>query len=124
MIYEISYKTLIDPVTLSIKFDKIDGFIRIYDRTRYLTLLGFEKYDVIYDKVGYLISLKSGMTYIFSHYFAELKVDSYDYLPKQIILTLHHVITLIRSVLCKDKNHYYYEKFFLKKKCLHQLSKN
>ena len=125
MIYEISYKTLIDPVTLSIKFDKIDGFIRIYDRTRYLTLLDFEKYDVIYDKVGYLISLKSGMTYIFSHYFAELKVDSYDYLPKQVILTLHHVITLIRSVLCTDKNHYYYEKFLKKKNaCINYLKIN
>ena len=112
MVYEISYETLIDPVPLSIKFNKIDGFIRIYDRPRYLTLFGFEKYDVIYDKIRYLISLKSGMTYIFSHYFAKLNFDSYDYLPKQIKLTLHHVITLIKSVLYKDKNHYYYKKFF------------
>ena len=37
----ISYKTLIDI------FDKIDGFIRIYDRTRYLALFGSEKYDTI-----------------------------------------------------------------------------
>ena len=59
-------------------FDKIDGFIRIYDGTRYLTLFGSEKFDVIYDKVRYLISLKSGSAYIFSHYFAKIKVDSYD----------------------------------------------
>ena len=28
--------------------------------------------------VRYLISLKSGITYMFSHYFAKIKVDSYD----------------------------------------------
>ena len=43
MIYDISYKTLIDPKPLRIRFDKIDGFVRIYDGTRYLTLFGSEK---------------------------------------------------------------------------------
>ena len=38
--YDISYKTLIGPKPLRIIFDKIDGFIRIYDRTRYLVLFG------------------------------------------------------------------------------------
>ena len=32
---------------LRIKFNKIDGFIRIYDGTRYLVLFGSEKYDLI-----------------------------------------------------------------------------
>ena len=35
-IYNISYKTLIDSKSFHIRFDKIDGFIRIYDGTRYL----------------------------------------------------------------------------------------
>ena len=65
MIYEISYKTLIGSKPLRIRFDKIDGFIRIYDRTRYLTLFGSEKYDPIYERIRYLISLKSGITCIF-----------------------------------------------------------
>ena len=34
-IYEISYKTSIGPKPLRIRFDKIDGFIRIYYGTRY-----------------------------------------------------------------------------------------
>ena len=34
-IYDISYKTLIDPKPLRIRFDKIDGFIRINDGTKY-----------------------------------------------------------------------------------------
>ena len=81
MIYGILYKTLIDPKTLRNRFDKIDGFIKTFDGTRYLTLFASEKYDAIYDRIRYLISLKSGITYIFSRYFAKIKVDSYDSLP-------------------------------------------
>ena len=33
LIYDISYKTLIGPKPLRIRFDKIDKFIRIYDWT-------------------------------------------------------------------------------------------
>ena len=40
LIYNISYKTLIDQKPLRIIFDQIDGFIIIYDGTRYLTLFG------------------------------------------------------------------------------------
>ena len=48
LIYNISYKILIDPKPLRIRFIKIDGFITIYDKTRYLRLFGPEKYDAIY----------------------------------------------------------------------------
>ena len=50
LIYDISYKTLIGPKPLRIRFDKIDEFIKIYDRTRLLTLFGSEIYGAIYDK--------------------------------------------------------------------------
>ena len=59
----------------------------------------------IYNRIRYLISLKRSMTYIFSHYFAKIKVDSYDSWPTEKALTLHNVIILIKSVLNKDKNH-------------------
>ena len=36
LVYNISYKILIDYKPLRIRFDKIDGFIRAYDGTRYL----------------------------------------------------------------------------------------
>ena len=71
LIYDISYKTLICPKRLRIRFNKIDGFIRIYDGTRYLTLFGSEKYDAIYDRIRYLISRKSGITYIFLSLFCK-----------------------------------------------------
>ena len=44
-----------DAKPLCIRFDKIDGFIRVYDRTRYLVLFGSEKYDSIYNRIRYLI---------------------------------------------------------------------
>ena len=33
---------------LHIGFNKIDGFIKIYDGTRYLVLFGHERYDAIF----------------------------------------------------------------------------
>ena len=38
-------KILIDSKPLRVKFNQIDGFIGIYDRTRYLVLYESEKYD-------------------------------------------------------------------------------
>ena len=52
LIYNISHKNLVVAKTLRIRFDKIDGFIRVYDRTRYLVLFGSEKYDFIYYKIA------------------------------------------------------------------------
>ena len=46
LVYNISYKTLIEAKPLRIKFHKIDGFFRVYDGTRYLVLFGSEKYDI------------------------------------------------------------------------------
>ena len=66
LVYNISYKNLIDSNSLCIRFDKIDRFIRIYDGTSYLILFGSEKYDSIYDKIRYLMSVKSGITHIVS----------------------------------------------------------
>ena len=66
---------LIGPKPLCIRFDKIDGFIRIYDGTRYLILFGSEKYDAICNRIRHLISLNSSITYVFFHYYTKIKVD-------------------------------------------------
>ena len=68
LIHDISCKTLIGSKPLRIRFDKIDGITRIYDRSRNLTLFGTKKNDTIYDKIRYLISIKSGITCTISHY--------------------------------------------------------
>ena len=62
ILIDISYKTLIGPETLRIRFDKIDGFIKISDGTKYLVLLGYLVLSpAIYNKIRYLISLKSSI---------------------------------------------------------------
>ena len=53
---------------------------------------------MIYNRVRYLIVVKSGITYAISHNYAKIKVDSYDYLPLNMSLTFHHFIMLIKSV--------------------------
>ena len=63
--YNFSYKILIGAKTLRIRFDKINGSISIYDESRYLVLLGPKKYDLIYDRIRYLIGLKSNIKYVF-----------------------------------------------------------
>ena len=75
------------------------------DGTRHLVLFGSVKYDAIC-KIRYLINQKGGITYVFSHNYARIKVDSYDSLPSEKPLTLYNVIILIKSVLNKDQNHY------------------
>ena len=40
--------------------------MRIYNGTRYLTLLGAEKYDTIYDKIRYLVTDLQEVSHFFS----------------------------------------------------------
>ena len=87
---------------LHFRFDKIDGFIRVYDGTVYLVLFGSEKCGFIYSKIKYLIGVKSGITYVISHNYAT---------NKEIF---HNVIILIKPVFNKYKNNYYYDIFLEK----------
>ena len=59
LVYNISYKTFIGTKPLRIRFDKADGFIRVYHGTRYLLLFGPDKYDTIYNRITYLLSQKN-----------------------------------------------------------------
>ena len=56
------------------------------------------------------------VSYVSSLNYTKMKVDSYDSLPVEKILTLHNVIILIKSVLNKYQNQYYYNIFL--EKCL------
>ena len=122
LVYNISYKSVIGAELLRIRFDKRDGFIRVYDGIRYLVLFKGEKYDFIYNKFRYLIGVKSGITYVISHNYAKVKVDSYDSLPLEKTMAFHSVIIHIMSVWNKDQNHYYYNIFL--EKCSYQLLKH
>ena len=87
---------------MRVSFDKINGFIKICDEVRYLVLYDYERYDANYDRIRYLISEKSGITDSINYNFARIRIDSYNYLPIEKILTFHNVIILIKSV-----DHYY-----------------
>ena len=108
LVYNNLYKILNGAKPLCFRCNKVGGFIRVYDGTRYLVLFGPEKYDTICNRIKYLISQKSSIKYVFSHNYAKPKVDSYDYLPLEKTLTLHNVIILIKPVFKKNQNHNYY----------------
>ena len=98
---------------MRIRYDKIDGFIKIHNKIRYLRSFN-EWWDKVCDRTKYLISKKTGITDSINHNFATVRIDSYDYLPFQKILTLHNVIILIKSIVNKYKNNYFYNKFLEK----------
>ena len=77
LIYDNSFETLIGSKSLRTRLDKIDGFIRINNGTRYLVLFGSEKYDTIYNRIRYLISQKRGIHMIFSHNYAIIFIILY-----------------------------------------------
>ena len=59
MIFEILYKTLIVAKPFRIRFNQVDGFIRVYDTSRYLAL-----FDAIYNKMRYLTSQKRSHIFV------------------------------------------------------------
>ena len=86
LVNDILYKTLIGTKPLGIRFNKVDGFMRVYDEIRYLILFGEEKYDFIYKRIRCLIGVKSGITIVISICnFAKIKFVSYDSLSLEKI---------------------------------------
>ena len=78
LVYNISQKSLIFVEPLYIRFDKVNGFIRLFDGTRYLVIFGPEKYDAIFNRIRHLIGLKTVITYVLSYNYPKTKVDLYD----------------------------------------------
>ena len=105
------------PKSLRIRFDEIDGFIKIYDGIRYLVLFGPGWYDAFFNRIKYLVRKKSGITDNINHNFARIRIDSYNHLPIEKTLTYHNVIILIKSVINKNENNYYYIIFLEKTSC-------
>ena len=79
------------------------------DIWHYLVLM---YYDTIYNRIRYLVSLKSGITYAFFYLLDSLS----------IMLILNNAITLIKSVFNKNRTHQCYN--ILSEKCSHQLARD
>ena len=89
---------------MRIRLDNINGFIKVPDKIRYLVLFDY----------SYLISEISGITDSINHNFAGLRIDSYNSLPIEKILTFHNVLIPIKSAVNKKKNEYYHNIFLEK----------
>ena len=59
---------------------------------------------LIYSRIRYLISEKSGITDSINHNFTRIRSDSYNPLPLEKILTLNNNVILIKSVVNKNKD--------------------
>ena len=55
--------------------------------------------------------MKKGLTYSINHILAKIRIDSYNSLPIEKILTFHNVIIHIKSVVNQNENSYYYDIF-------------
>ena len=82
-VYDISYKTSKCPKPLHIRFDKIDRFIEIHNKIRYLILSDYSYCDKICNKIKYLISEKSSITDSINHNFGKIRIDPNDSLPTE-----------------------------------------
>ena len=104
LVYGISYKTSTDPKPLRIRFDKIDGFIVVLDsKIKHLILFDYALFNKIVKNCGITNSI--------NHNFGKIRIDPYNSLPIKKILTFHNVIILIKSVVNKNRNKYYYNIF-------------
>ena len=65
-------------------------------------------------RLNILLSGKSSIAVSFTLTFARIRIDSYNSLPIEKILTFHNVIIYIKSVVNKNKNYYYYNIFLEK----------
>ena len=82
VIYDGAYKTPYGAKPLHSIFDKVDGCIRKDDAANYLALFhSDEKYERIYDRIRYLIMLKTNISDVYSHKNAKISIHSDDDLP-------------------------------------------
>ena len=64
---------------MCIIFDKVDGYTRKYDSTKYLALYhSDEKYEINFNRIWYLIMLKSNISDICSHKCTRIKINLDD----------------------------------------------
>ena len=61
-------------------------------------------YDVIYSRIRYLVSEKTGLTDNINDNYARIRIDSFNSLPRDKTLTFHNVKMLIKSVVNKNEN--------------------
>ena len=100
---------------MPLRFDKLDGFIIVLDgKMKHLVLFDYGLLDKTCNKIKYLVSKKSSIASSVNHSFENIRIDSYNSLPIQKILTFDNVINFIKLVANENKNKYYYNIFLEK----------
>ena len=100
------------PKPLRIRSNKIDGFIWVHvGEFRYLALFDHGSFGRICDTIKYLISKKSGITDNINRNFRKIRINSYNSLAIEKRLIFHNVTILIKSVVNKNNNNYYFNIF-------------
>ena len=64
LVYDISCKPFMGAKPLHIRFDKVDGFIKVYDGITFFLLFGPWRYDSIYGRIRYVINDKKVVLHI------------------------------------------------------------
>ena len=70
--YDIPYKISTGSKSLGARLDKIDGFIKIYNKIRYLVLPDYSYCDKICDKIKYLMRKEIDITDTINDNFAKI----------------------------------------------------
>ena len=68
-----------------------------------IVLFDYSQCDKVCDKIKYLISEKGDSTDSINNTFGTIRIDSYDSLPIENILTFHNVIILTCQLLIRMK---------------------
>ena len=77
LIYDTAYKI---PCNI---FNKVDGYITKNDKTKNLVLFRSKKFETMLDRIRHVILLKSNVSFISSHKYIKIKIDSGDHLDLQ-----------------------------------------
>ena len=99
LIFDVSLKTQYCAMSLRIVIlDKLDGYIRKYDETKYLALFHFVGSNQIsFDIIRYLIVLIINTSDAYSHQYMQIKTNSNDNLPFEKTLNIQNGVILIKS---------------------------
>ena len=105
LIYDVACKISYATKPLLFTFDKMDEYIRKYDRTKYPALFISGKY--IFGRIRYLSMSKSNILYVYSRKYLKIKIN-------EKTLDMNNVVILIKNLFNKNHNYYYYQLFFRK----------
>ena len=110
-------KTSTGAKRLRFMLHKMDGFIKVHNKIRCLVLFDYGWCDEICNNIKFHICEKSGITDSINHNFGRIRIDSYNSLPIEKTLTFHNIVILIKSVVNKYKNEYYFHILLEKGSC-------